>query len=325
MKRLLVILSVALFAMSASHGAPTTSSGPDFWYALPASDGPGGVPELVRGIVVPSSAAPTFHTSREGSVVSWVRSDGTTQSFVVRGASSLSFEQGPMSGTTFIPFHRAKRLELSSDACCTCASFENSRESVDALSCVVGCLGCGCEGCICSPTYPCPIGPEDGMRLKASNGVGPTMTIGKGGMRPEIGFEQDGAVVARFSGRRLGSRIDARGVTTIDNPDSITLTGPIVSRSSIVRDEAFFAWVSPEASVILEQPATAPAPTVRQGTIDFSPGPAEAAAFGRHRVLQPLSDRCTACGTHPNSVADLDIYDCVPGDSICYRCVGWEC
>jgi hypothetical protein len=38
-----------------------------------------------------------------------------------------------------------------------------------------------------------------------------------------------------------------------------------------------------------------------------------------------VMDRCSACGTHPNSMSDLVIYDCVPGDSMCYRCVSWEC
>ena len=325
MKRLLVIVSVLMFAMTASHSAPTRATVPDFWYVLPATADQASGRDFVRGIVVPSSATPTIQTTPEGSVISWARFDGSRQSFVVKGVSSLSFQRGPIAGTTYIPFRRAKRLEYSPDDCCACASWPHMQESVEQLTCVEGCPDCGCEACICSPTYPCPFGLADGMRLKANNGAGPTMTIGKSGGRSEVAFENDGAIVARFSGRRLDATVDARGVTTIDNPDSITLSGAVVGQSSILRDKAYFAWVSPGASVILEQPTTLPAPAIQERTINFDGQPLDAVVSGRHRIVQPVMDRCKVCGTHPNSVADLDIYDCVPGNSVCYRCVSWEC
>lgn len=325
MKRLPVIVSVLLFAMTASHGAPTRATVPDFWYVLPATDGPAAQRDLVRGIVVPSTATPTVQTSPAGSVISWPRLDGSTQSFVVRGVSSFAFERGPLAGTTYIPFRRAKRLELAPDDCCACASWPHMEESIEHLTCVEGCAECGCEACICSPTYPCPFGVAGDMKLKANNGASPVITIGKAGTNSDVAFESGGGIVARFSGRRLDARIDARGVTTIDNPDSITLAGPVFGRAAILQDKAYFAWVSPEASVILEQPVTMQAPTIQGQTINFSRPPVDAVASGKHRVLQTNMDRCRVCGTHPDSVADLDLYDCVPGNSVCYRCVSWEC
>jgi hypothetical protein len=67
------------------------------------------------------------------------------------------------------------------------------------------------------------------------------------------------------------------------------------------------------------------APSVHAGTIEFAPPSFGAVASSRHVAVEPVMDRCKVCGTHPDSVADTDIYDCVPGDSVCYRCVSWEC
>jgi hypothetical protein len=325
MNRLLWIVSVLMLVAPASFAAVTTATAPDFWYVLPESDAAAGTHESVRGIVLPSTASPTLQTTAEGAAISWRRPDGTRQSLVVRGVPALSFERGPLDGTTLIPFGGAKRFQVAPDGCCTCASFENSRESVEALSCVAGCPGCGCEGCICSPTFPCPFGPDGAMRLVANNGVGPILTISKPGTRPSVTFDNHGTIAAQFTGRRLDAKLDARGVTVLTDPDSITLFGPVTSRSEIRGDKSLVAWSSPEASVILEQPAAMPIPSLRDGTISFESHPLETFKPGRRPVLEPTGDRCRACGTHPDSVADTDIYDCVPGNSICYRCVSWEC
>lgn len=316
MKHLWVTVSVIVLAFTAALANEPSRPAPDFWYVVPAGD-PGARPgDRVRGIVVPATVAPSVRASASGSVISWSRPDGTRQSFVVQGVPLLSFERGPLDGTTYIPFGRARRLEYAPDACCSCASWENSEESAEALSCVVGCHGCGCEGCICSPTYPCPGGPEAGIKLVAHNDPGSSMTIGPRGGRRSVGFERRGRPAARFDGRRLEPGVDAQGVTTIADPDTITLFGPVAAWSSIWNATARYAWSSPDASVILEQPAAMPAPLFHDGTIELDT---------RGRILEPRSERCKVCGTHPDSVADLEIYDCVPGDSICYRCIGWEC
>jgi len=112
----------------------------------------------------------------------------------------------------------------------------------------------------------------------------------------------------------------------INNPDSIALSGRVTTRAAIRGDKALFAWSSPEASVILEQPRSMPEPSFRGGTIDFNSQSTDGPTTTSKRLeFEPVMERCKACGTHPNSTADLDIYDCVPGDSVCYRCVSWEC
>lgn len=299
---------------------------PDFWYVVPDETPATGASALVRGLVVPSSLNPTVQTTPAGSVISWSRPDGTHQSLVVQGVSSLTFEPGPLAGTTYLPFGKRKHLQYAPDSCCTCASWQNMVESVEQLGCVPGCTGCGCEACICSPTSPCPGLAAGGMTLVAHKGLGPTMTFGNAGATDGITIVNHGRTAARFDGRHLAANVTSNGETVINNPDSITLPGRVATRASIRGDKAFFAWSSPDASVILEQPQSMPPPSFQGGTIDFNSRPVDApTTTARHLEVDPVMDRCRACGTHPNSSADLDIYDCVSGDSVCYRCVSWEC
>ena len=328
MHRLLAIVSASLLVATAVQAAPPMrdAAPPDFWYVVPDETSASGASGLVRGIVVPSSATPTVQTTPAGSVISWRRPDGTQQSFVVQGISSFTFEPGPLAGTTYVPFGRRKHLQYAPDSCCTCASWQNSVESVEALSCVPGCIGCGCEGCICSPTYPCPEAAIAGMTLVAHNGPGPTMTFGRSGANDGITIVRKGRAAVRFHGKHLAANVTSQGETEINNPDSITLPGRVATRASIRGDKALFAWSSSDASVILEQPQSMPAPSFQGGTIDFDAQPADAPTTTAKRLeVEPVMDRCRVCGTHPNSTADLDIYDCVSGDSVCYRCVSWEC
>ena len=328
MKRLLAIAFALLIVATALQAAPPEreAAPPDFWYVVtdetPATSASG----LVRGIVVPSSATPTVRTTPAGSVISWPRPDGARQSFVVQGVSSFTFEPGPLAGTTYVPFGRRKHLQYAPDSCCMCASWQNSVESVEALSCVPGCIGCGCEGCICSPTSPCPESAIGGMTLAAHKGSGPTMTFGKSGTTDGITIVNHGRTAARFHGKHLSANVTSNGETVINSPDSITLTGRVATRAAVRGDKALFAWSSPDASVILEQPQSMPVPSFQGGTIDFNSQPADApTTTAKHLEVYPAMDRCRVCGTHPNSTSDLDIYDCVPGNSVCYRCVGWEC
>jgi hypothetical protein len=159
----------------------------------------------------------------------------------------------------------------------------------------------------------------------ASDGSEPSITIGKSGARDEVTFVDRGRIAARFNGQRLLARFDSHGRAVIDDPDSITLFGPVTSRIATRGDDALFAWSSPGASVILEQPRSMPTPSLRARTIQLAPEPAEEDSFSKRVSIEPAMDRCRVCGTHPDSVADTEIYDCVPGDSVCYRCVSWEC
>jgi len=299
---------------------------PDFWYVVPDEASVATPNRLVRGIVIPSAVSPSVETSAAGSAVSWSRPDGTQQSFVVQGASSLTFEPGPLAGTAYVPFHASKRLVYDPRGCCSCASWENSRESVEALSCVVGCNGCGCEGCICSPTFPCPSGPDGSMTLVAHDGVTPTMTFDSSGAKHDVTIVRHGRPAARFSGKNLIAKVTLQGETVISNPDSIALSGRVDSRSTVRGDKALFAWQSQEVAVVLEQRRSMPVPAFHGGAIHFeSPSDDAPSTQSKRMQIGPLMDRCSACGTHPNSDSDLDIYDCVPGSGVCYRCVSWEC
>jgi hypothetical protein len=319
---------LCLFAVVAALFSPglSASTTPDFWYVVPDDVSSSAATEVVRGIVVPSSVGPTVETTAAGSVISWRRPDGTTRSFVVQGVSAITLEPGPLGGTTYLPFRTSKRMQHDPAGCCSCASWQNSVESVEALSCVVGCIGCGCEGCICSPTFPCPTGPEAGLALAAENDPSERLTFGKSGTHDEIAVVRHGRATARFHGKRLAATVSSTGETILSNPDSIALSGPVTSRTTVSGDKALFAWRSPTASVILEQPRSMPAPSFRDGVVDFRAASGDEPTTDAKRLqVGPVMDRCSACGTHPNSDSDLDLYDCVPGFGVCYRCVSWEC
>ncbi len=319
MKRVLASASALFLVSTVLLAAPSkrvAAPAPDFWYVVPGEVSAAvtntGTSKLVRGIVVPTSVRPTVQTTPAGSVISWRRPDGTRQSFVVEGVSSFTFEPGPLAGTTYVPFKRSKLLEYDPRSCCSCASWANMVESVELLACVPGCVGCGCEGCICSPTFPCPSSPGDAMTLVSHSDPATTMTIGQASVR--------------FRGGQLTADMASIGETVINNPDAIILPGPVETRSAVRGDAALFAWSSPSASVILEQPRFMPSPSFEDGTIEFNARPDEAPMIAaKYLAIAPVMDRCSACGTHPNSQADLEIYDCVPGFSVCYRCVSWEC
>lgn len=331
MKRVLAISSALLIVVSVLQAespkrVATPAPAPDFWYVVPGEMPDAGVRSAVRGIVVPTAVRPTVQTTPAGSVISWRRPDGTSQSFVVQGVSSFTFAPGPIAGTMYVPFQRSKLLEYDPRSCCECASWQNMVESVELLGCVPGCLGCGCEGCICSPTYPCPGGPDDAMTLVAHNDPATAMRFTKAGAKDGLAIIDHGNTTVRFQGRRLSAQVTSADDTVIDGPDSITLSGRVESRASVRGDQSLFAWSSPYASVILEQPRSLPAPSFRDGTIDLGVRAAGVPTKGiKNLATEAVMDRCSACGTHPNSQADLDIYDCVPGVSVCYRCVSWEC
>lgn len=329
MKGLPQFACIAVLVATASQAAPPKREAapvPDFWYVVPDESAPAAESGLVRGLVIPSSVSPTVRTTPTGSVISWRRLDGTRQSFAVQGVSSFTFEPGPLVGTTYVPFASRKHLQYDPDGCCTCASWQNMVESIERLGCVIGCNGCGCEACICSPTSPCPGSPLGAMTLAAHNDPATTMTFGKAATTDGIKITSRGRAAVSFHGNHLAATVNAKGETVINNPESITLPGRVASSESVRGDNALFAWSSPDASVILEQPRSMPAPAFHGGTIDFkSQRDVAPETTARHLEVEPAMDRCRACGTHPNSMSDLIIYDCVPGDSVCYRCVSWEC
>jgi len=327
MTRLFAIATVARLAATVLAAAPSTQ-GPDFWYVVPGDASMATADAPVRGIVVPTSVTPTVQTSRGGSVISWRRPDGTRQSFVVRGIDAVTFEPGPLRGTIYVPFGTPRRPQVirPDESCCSCATWLNSVESVEHLSCVAGCMGCYCEGCVCSPTLPCPVSPSTGTTLVANGGRWPVMSFVQSGEEHAVTVAGDNGRAVRFWGRHVSAEILASGDPWITNPDAIELPGRVVSRSAVRGEKALFAWVSPDASVILEQPRSLPAPSLRAGTIEFDREPIAATeAIAKQLAVDPTMDRCRACGTHPNSEADLDLFECVPGFSVCYRCVSWEC
>lgn len=336
MQRLRSIAWFFAFAASvAVHSAPTRSqpteaatahSGTtDFWYIVSGSAADNAGHSVVEGLVVPSSVAPTVQASAVGSVIAWRRADGTRQSFVVRGPTAIAPERGPIDGTIFVPFRGARIFEYDPRSCCTCASWQNSEESIDALSCVSGCTGCGCEGCICSPTFPCPENPEGTTTLRAHDDANFSLIIDKAPAMGGITLVRRGGGAVRFEGPRVHARAADRDLV-IEDPSAILIPGAVSAGSKTRHDSALFAWSSPSASVILEQPRSMPPPTFDHGTIRLDSVSEQGGSISAgYPAIAPVSDRCVACGTHPNSTADLDIYECVPGFSTCYRCVSWEC
>jgi len=323
MKRLFSISSAVLLVATALQAAPA----PDFWYVVPGDTPSAEAAEgrLVQGIVVPTTVQPTIQTTPSGSIIAWRRPDGTRQSFVIQGMSTFTFAPGPMANTTHVLFHSKLVYEHPTRSCCSCASWLNSVESVERLDCVAGCSGCGCEGCICSPGTPCPTEPEGRLTLVAHDPPGKAMTFAKSNGTDTITLGGgDGGV--RFKGRHVTATMSPTGETVIHGPESITLPGAVASRARLTDDQAFFAWSSPYASVILEQPRSMLAPLFHDDTIDLGvPAAVEKANSSKRRAVAPVLDECSVCGTHPNSKADLDLFDCVPGDSVCYRCITWTC
>ena len=302
-------------------------SAPDYWYVIPGDAPSASFTDLVTGIVIPSSVEPSVQTTPAGSVVTWQRPDGTRQSFVVQGVASLTFRPGPLKGTTYVPFVDARRLRYDPDfdpkSCCTCASWQDSEESVEQLSCVIGCVGCGCEGCICSPTYPCPMGPANTMTLKPNKGASPNLRFDTATAAAEVTVSGSQGVL-RFRGKSLSAKAAIDGGAEITNPESITIPGRVVASSTVRGDKALFAWTSPETTVILEQPKGLPAPSIDRESSTINPGSRGATESTALR-FQPLMDRCLVCGTHPNSDGDSERCECVPGTQTCTRCINFAC
>lgn len=299
---------------------------PDFWYVVPDESTARVDSGLVRGIVIPSSVNPTVRTTPTGSVISWRRPDGARQSFAVQGMSSFTFEPGPLVGTTYVPFGFTRYLQPRTDSCCACASWLNMVESLERLSCVPGCSGCGCEACICSETSGCPLSPPGVMTLVAHNDPTSTMTFRRSGATERIEIASRGRAAVSFHGRHVSATMNAQGETVIVNPESVTLPGRVASSESVRGEQALFAWSSPDASIILEQPRSMAAPLLQDGVIDFGTQRDVApTATAKWLEAEPVADMCRVCGTHPNSMSDLTIYDCVSGDSVCYRCISWGC
>ena len=152
------------------------------------------------------------------------------------------------------------------------------------------------------------------------------MTFRKTRESDRIEIAGHGRAAVSFQGRHVSATLNAQGETVIISPDSVTLPGRVAQSESIRGERALFAWSSAEASVILEQPRSMAAPFFEGGTIDFrtqrDPAPT---ATAKRLELEPTGETCRVCGTHPNSMSDLTIYDCVSGDSVCYRCVSWGC
>jgi hypothetical protein len=164
------------------------------------------------------------------------------------------------------------------------------------------------------------------MTLVAEHDTAPAMTFDRTDAANSVTVLARGGPSVRFRGKHLKARVTERGETTIDNPDSIALSGGVVSRATLKGDDALFAWASQGASVILRQHRSMPPPSFHDGVIGLEIQPPEPPKLAAKRIaIGPVMERCSACGTHPDSEADLDLYDCVPGLSTCYRCVSWEC
>jgi hypothetical protein len=152
------------------------------------------------------------------------------------------------------------------------------------------------------------------------------MTFRKTSESNRIEIAGHGRAAVSFQGRHVSATLNAQGETVIINPDSVTLPGQVAQSESIRGERALFAWSSPEASVILEQPRSVAAPSFKGGTIDFRTRREEAPTAREKWIeVEPVGDMCRVCGTHPNSMSDLTIFDCVPGNSVCYRCISWGC
>lgn len=331
MKRLPAVAFVFVFLVTALHAVPPKSAVtpvPDFWYVVAGEAPPTSADAslVVQGIVIPSSVRPTVQTTPKGSIIAWDRPDGTRQSFVIQGMSKFTFEPGPLANTTYARFPELIVDPPRESSCCTCATWFNAEESLEALSCVTGCNGCFCEGCICSPRWPCPIAPRDVMTLVANNDRANTMTFAKVDGAWNLAMGSRGTPPVHFRGRSLEATMGEEGETEIRGVQSISLPGAILQRSHVTADKAFFAWSSPSGSIIFEQPKSMAAPVYRDGTIEFGPHSGSAQASLRpYLEVAPLMDSCQVCGTHPNSVADVERLKCVPGDSTCYRCISWTC
>jgi hypothetical protein len=327
-RRLSAIASVLLAASTFLPAAPPKPSA-DFWYVVPGGSGTRDAGRAVRGIVLPSAAAPTVRTTPSGAVLTWQTPAGAKQSLVVTGVSALTLEPGPIDGTTYVPFVNASRLQLRDpDWCCSCASWKDMEESFERLTCVPGCKGCGCEACICDPSSPCPesLAQTAEVTLVAHDDPSSTITIGKAASLSAVTMTGRGEGSATFRGARVSTRVNASGETEIVNPDSITLEGQVSELAAERRDKSLFAWTAPGVSVILEQPREAAKPTLRGSTIDLAPRARPGAAVQSTRLeVDPLGPRCRVCGTHPNSWADVDAMQCVAGDALCYRCISWQC
>jgi hypothetical protein len=150
------------------------------------------------------------------------------------------------------------------------------------------------------------------------------MTFAHSGPGKEIEFRTLDRSGARFRGDRLTAKVTPKGELLLENPDSITISGAATSRRLMRSNDALYGWSAPGVSVIVEQASSLPAPSFRNGTINFADG-LSPDMESRILAFDPDSYRCRICGVHPNSDGDLDRMVCIPGASTCYRCVEFNC
>jgi hypothetical protein len=281
---------------------------------LPESNA-AGTHESVRGIVLPSTASPTLQTTAEGAAISWRRPAGA------RDSSSFALQRlvrawSPTANS--LSFLRRANLEVAPDGCCTLSRSKTAANQLKPSLASRGAQAAGARAASVARRST-PLRSRRSDERPPGNGVGPTLTISGRGRGPSLTFEHRGDRGV-FAGRRPDAKIDPRGVT-VSGSDSITLFGPVTSRSES-------AATNHRCRSRPRPPSFSSNPRMR-----FRRSAMERSVFdptlyairpGRPRP-EPTTDRCSACGTHPDSVADTDIYDCVPGNSVCYRCVSWEC
>jgi hypothetical protein len=162
------------------------------------------------------------------------------------------------------------------------------------------------------------------MTLRAANSATPTISFGKRGALDEITVGTRGGNAVRFRGERLSIDVASDGHAEIRNPESIAMSGDLSTNSIVRGDSERFAWLPPETAVIVEQPNWMPPPAFEDGVITLIPRRAGAPTTSAVR-LEPLSDRCIVCGTHPNSDGDSEKCECVAGTQTCTRCINFAC
>lgn len=308
--------------------------------------------DLVSGVtsfVFGEGVVVTTHTVGDNTLLR--AGEGATHDVLLKGADGVRFALNPDTGAT-----EASDPDPNGD-CWACQSFPEFEASIQLLGCFETCSECDCEECI---QIPCPPG-DSGGSPGLPRGGGYLLDIWDGQFyhisSPAIGMlprdenvtvmNPDREPVATFSGVDLELVLTAKDILPV--PDSITAATVLgVERltlhntaATLIATEMFgvvehFAYTTNgDAEVLISQPVGWQAPLIESGRNDATismaplssdpPGPQGMSIPGGNTFEEIMADRCRACSFSPNKEVSLVVWDCVPGGSGCYKCVGWEC
>jgi hypothetical protein len=135
------------------------------------------------------------------------------------------------------------------------------------------------------------------MRLKGNDGSSPDLRFRTSGESDTISVGTRDESPVLFRGKRLSAQLQPDGVTEIVNPSSISISGQASNRMIVRGDSALYSWSSPDATLIIEQPKSAVAPSIEHEP-NLRPVSSGEPSLTSVKLQLPMNV-CVICGSTP--------------------------